>query len=522
MVTFNPHSGFWVNSATFGQFEKYLSSRYDLYSVKCDLNFKFRCTIKLAKSELGNFEYEKELCESCKFYSRFLEKEIRKSGGKTLKISEFSSEFNLTPEQLNIFSSYEIIIKYKKISLNFSQVEHMESEAISETSNVTFQSAISILKNVQPDVVFVYQPQYAVTRGFAHAAISLGIKCYYVAGNSAWHEMNRAIQIWDWQKFGLAGHSNSNDVGDFWQGLSLLRKFSYKQRLRKHKRNVFKSRSVFVYSTPKKGLTPRKILGYSENSQVLLAVMSSYDEQLAAISAGLRNSTASKVFKDQLDWLTWLIEWATNHPETTLVIRPHPRDFPNRRDSVLGEHAATFTDLFSSIPKNVAISWPWMGISLHDQLEDSKAITTGWSSAAFEASWHGIPTVNYDANLISYPKICVWAGETIDEYEMHLKLVLNADLRKPMKNKSRIFDYWFIFNQFHTSIRFRGTFRARISNLPFSPVRKVFFKLAIIFESQFSRIESKLNHLSKRDSKTLQRLIDYSLDNLSTSILKED
>ena len=67
-----------------------------------------------------------------------------------------------------------------------------------------------------------------------------------------------------------------------------------------------------------------------------------------------------------MDWIKFTVEWVSSRPDLFLIIRVHPREFPNKRESVTSEQAIALSKFFEHLPKNVAINWPSDSISLHD------------------------------------------------------------------------------------------------------------------------------------------------------------
>jgi hypothetical protein len=68
-------------------------------------------------------------------------------------------------------------------------------------------------------------------------------------------------------------------------------------------------------------------LGCPSGNKVVAALLSSYDELLAADLAGFGWSTHNGVFSSQIEWVKWLFAFARSRPDIHLVVRVHPREF---------------------------------------------------------------------------------------------------------------------------------------------------------------------------------------------------
>jgi hypothetical protein len=86
-----------------------------------------------------------------------------------------------------------------------------------------------------------------------------------------------------------------------------------------------------------------------------------------------------------------------------LIVRVHPREFPNRRDQVLSQHARLLEGVLQDVPANAAVNWPSDGLSLYDLADQTDVFLNSWSSVGKEMSLLGIPVVIYSDELIFYP-----------------------------------------------------------------------------------------------------------------------
>jgi hypothetical protein len=165
--------------------------------------------------------------------------------------------------------------------------------------------------------------------------------------------------------------------------------------------------------------------------KILLMTLSSYDEAYAAllIDGFPITKVFSDVFRTQAEWVKATTEWVATRPDLFLVIRVHPRDFPNKREALRSEQSYMLEKLLEEVPQNVYVNWPQEGVSLYELLEDTNIVLTGWSVTAMEALVLGIPVVTYDANLPSYPPDIHYTGRSESEYFANIDRALGDGWR---------------------------------------------------------------------------------------------
>jgi hypothetical protein len=180
---------------------------------------------------------------------------------------------------------------------------------------------------------------------------------------------------------------------------------------------LLRGRSVFAYSAGKsESFDLRRRFGIGAGRKVLVATMSSYDEEFAAEAAGARVYAGRQLFVTQADWILRLLALVAERPDLYLIIRVHPREFPNRREAVKSEHATLLEGMLSRLPANAAVNWPADGISLYDLAEEADVFLNSWSSVGKEMCMLGRPVVTYATEVIFYPPDLNYFGASVDEY----------------------------------------------------------------------------------------------------------
>jgi hypothetical protein len=171
-----------------------------------------------------------------------------------------------------------------------------------------------------------------------------------------------------------------------------------------HFAGLASGKSIFVYSRPKqqKGFDIRKHFGFGKEQKILLATLSSYDELYSSQIMGVMDADMD-MFKDQVDWLHEVISWVRERKDLILLIRVHPREFPNQRDPLHSNHARRLAAIFTDLPSNVKINWPTDNISLYDLATEVAVGLNAWSSVGKELAQLGIPVVIFCERILYYP-----------------------------------------------------------------------------------------------------------------------
>jgi hypothetical protein len=138
------------------------------------------------------------------------------------------------------------------------------------------------------------------------------------------------------------------------------------------------------------------------------------------------------------------------------VIRPHPREFPNKRDSAKSEHVKLWEDLFTNLPSNVYLDSPELKNSVFDHFSEIDCLVTGWSAVGLEGMFHGIPCVTFDDRLPPFPSSIHFSGSTAEEYYKNLLLGINMGRSEKIRADAH---KWAAYNWVSGSVRTSGQMR---------------------------------------------------------------
>jgi hypothetical protein len=111
-----------------------------------------------------------------------------------------------------------------------------------------------------------------------------------------------------------------------------------------------------------------------------------------------------------------LIEHVSRRPDLFLIVRVHPREFPNKREGVTSDHALVLESLLQRLPDNVAVNWPRDNVSVFELASEASVVLNAWSAAGKELGILGIPVVLYAPALVAYPPDLNYAATTKSTY----------------------------------------------------------------------------------------------------------
>lgn len=394
----------------------------------------------------------------------------------------FKGEESKTPvRDISIESIYEPMIKFKKSELEYSDKEMPYFEASSNAFNLALESGMKIIDKIHPDLVIIYSPQYAANSGFSKAAEVTRVPVMFMEGSSSPYNRYSAVRLWDWNKYGL-----SNPVATSEDYLTSRINF----RSLSHFRIIRKGLTHSSYSIKKRGESIRSRYQIHSKCRIILAIVSSSDEVFSASAINKINKKrlSTSVFANQIDWIENTIKYVSELIDTILIIRIHPRDFPNKRDSITSMFADIWEKKSRESHRNVIWNLPSENVSLYDLLDSASVVVTGWSSVALEALNQKIPVVTYDKELCGFPESLTRTGNSREMYFSNLEQALEES--HSWKLKVRVLKY-ISFRDFESTFRTGGIYYS-------SPLFSFFPYFGRIFSALCRNAPTKIqNYLNK-------------------------
>jgi len=516
ILVFSPFSGIWDHFLTDVQIAELIQSdsRFKIEFLTCDGVFPNDCTVRdyLNLGSMGKNEGIDINCSTCtantktshieaKYKSYSLKKIQSEVIGLDSKVNKektnFGPHFIYDGVPLGKIAIYELLLKWKKTNLEFSNEQLVEICNYVENTFRTYLIAQHFFSMIKPDKILIFNPQYSVPGAFASAAIKNGIQTFYLSNSGTISEMRTHIKIWDWEHFKLKNPALEN-----WKTSIGPISTESKRRLKKYFLQLHEASSPWVYSEKSEGRNSRQYFNIPLDNKIVLAVMNSTDEYFAAATCGLLppNMSQSKVFENQEMWISELIEWVKIRKDVSLIIRPHPREFPNKREDVRGEAVDKRSELFENLPANVFVDYPSIKFAIEDHFVETSVVTTGWSSVGLDWQMRGKVCVTYDQNLPMYPPDTHLTGSTQGAYFRNLDYALNLP---PSDTKiiQSIAEKWYEYSNFTGSAKL-------ISSVFESNPHKWFLKYTLInsfsyryFPEHRKRIEIKFKNIKSESHK---------------------
>ncbi|OGJ37760.1 MAG: hypothetical protein A2182_03095 [Candidatus Pacebacteria bacterium RIFOXYA1_FULL_38_18] len=390
---------------------------------------------------LNGYEIKSALNEKDKKKINSLLDKITKNNFKNFKINNI---------KIGKIALYESLLHHKKITPSFSDKEWKEYFLNIEDTLISFFACRKIIKKEKPDILLMYNTLYSVNRVWERYAHLKKIPTYFLHHGLNFSDIDNTV---------LIAKNNSiyylKSLRKIWLRLknypSSKKMLSY---VTDHFLELLKGEHSLVYSAPKskKRINVRKVFNIKENQKVLSATMSSYDELLAAEYVEAISKSKNVIFNDQVDWVKSLINYVKNKPNLFLIIRVHPREFPNKRDNLKSEHAGVLEKVLKKLPNNVKVNWPKDNLSIYDLAQETDVFLNAWSTVGVEMSLLGIPVVLYSKEFFPYPPDLNYLGKNKTDYFSKIELALKEGWSyEKIKKTFR----WLTIYYCRTIVRFR-------------------------------------------------------------------
>jgi hypothetical protein len=426
---------------------------------------------------------------------------------------------------LGRYAVYEMWLSNKLVSMDFDPDMWTLYQTQVRNTLLTYFAARRILAEQKPDAVVVYNDHYSVNHAFCAAAEKAGIPSYTVHGGhhmirrsetimmfSSNHTMENIFESAAWKAYQQQpiGHEEVELVGGHFDGL-------------------LQANSAFAYSSRFEGTGPAELrskLGISPDRRVLLAAMSSEDELIGVRLIDAIPSTINQVslFEDQFEWVDYLFHYAQENPDIHLVLRLHPRMFPNKREQVMSPVVSRIMALREGAPDNVTFNMPSDGVGLYDLMQVVDVLLNFRSSVGAELAALGIPAVvPANADFYTYPSDINRVGHTLPEFRRLIGEALAEGWS--LENSRRAFR-WYAFLFGRVAVDFSDAVRSRpVAIRPRKPgLRLRLYNRAVYVFLQFGplireRIALRNRRLAPRSREILLDVILNHRDSASDSPL---
>lgn len=348
-------------------------------------------------------------------------------------------------------AGYQHLINFKKFTPHFDESEFpVFLKELEHCLWVFFALKTYSSQNAAlPDVCFVYNSLYSVNAVFRHFYEQKGVRVVSLHAGANLHHSLDSLLLMEKSVF-----THISRLKDIWPEFASRR--LTKERtdwVIDHFKELAAGKSAFAYSAPaQKSTAPdiRKVWHIPAEKKICLAAMSSYDERFAAEFTGNLASSQDAIFVDQIEWIKAIKEFAASHKHIHFIIRLHPREFPNKRESVQSKHAELVIEALRNHPENLTINTPADDLSLYDIAREVDLALTSWSSVSKELMLLGIPVVLYTADSQWYPATLAKVGRSRSEYFELIEHKINEGWS--VKNSINVFK-WLAFETIDNTFR---------------------------------------------------------------------
>lgn len=422
---------------------------HDVYSVSCETEFIKHCAVMASRklNPASSVFAKKTVCRGCIGINQLLESSKNKANVHSIKASHLISNAfeaaldkfieSLSPTNwrtaeflgvpIALFASYEFIITKKLEDTNFAPADWDEFMRYVRPVGLTVIVAQSIKRDIDPNVVIVYDSLYGSNRVWVHLAREMGWNVYSIQNGHSEAGASMPLRMY---------HDDNQQIL-LTSSVECIRQMqnpiSFQSVLAGSRQQVAKLSAIDVmeYSAPYNGRQPnetRLLFGISSSIPVFLVLLSSNDERFAAKTLGIESvNRQPTVFTDQLDWLEYLCEIAVRRQDLQFIVRIHPRMFKNDRDAVQAKGGPRILELLEKAPANVKVNTPEMRVSLVDLFQISDVCLVGTSSTGLQAASLGLPVVIHNPELVfAYPTQLALVVEDRSDYEDTINVALES------------------------------------------------------------------------------------------------
>ena len=430
ILFFAPHAAIWVHAFPEALIAETLAqSGHTIVYVSCGAALQQVCNPMHAfgLDHLSPIEARREICRLCGQQKELLRREFGFAGydltdllepADQIRVTEmlrdlsFEQCTSLTMENVPVgkLALYETILNQKKTGMEFDGCEQSEYRAWLQGAVTTVIAGRRLFEREQPDCLVVYNSFYSVNNVMCRLASEHGIPHYFLHAGGNLSRRLQTLMVGRNEAYAYARR-----IVERWpQFRDRPCAPSVMREITEHFLVLFGGRNVFSYSSAASGepFDLRSRYGIGPDQKIMVATMSSNDERVAAKAIGALSDHPETLFPQQMDWVKRLIEFAAGRTDLFLLIRVHPRDFPNKREGVKSEQAKNLEALFRRLPSNVCVNWPNDHVSLYDLANETSVFLNAWSNTGKEMSLLGLPVVIYAPELIYYPSELNYVGTT--------------------------------------------------------------------------------------------------------------
>lgn len=442
-VCFSPNDAVWRWTLPQAQFLEALQQRGDeIIYVYCDREYSSFC-MSMASSGVrfsDGVDAKKVVCDKCVQQSEMVRTQLNFTGRPLrsfLKAEDLDYADRLSREGLievlydhvegdvsvGRLALYETIIQTKSISKDLSPEAESFYRSNFRNTLISVRASKAMLDELKPDVGISYHTAYAYNRAFQRVFEAGDTPVWFLNASFNVAELDTHLVVAksdpeflfrkmlnDWPRFQdmTCTEEDFASAADHLLALMGGGGFGYSNSMSREKAGVLEK------------------LGCPSGKKVVAALLSSYDELLAAELAGFGWTTHNEVFSSQVEWVKWLFAFARSRPDIHLIVRVHPREFAVNGKGGRSEHSHLLEAAFAHKPDNASINLPTDNIAIYDLLMEVDVALIAWSSAGMDAGMLGVPVVTYAGDVLLFPRQLAYDATSRDEYVRFVDQAIDA------------------------------------------------------------------------------------------------
>jgi len=441
------HAGIWSHSFPEELLLRSLSEEgHDVTAIRCDGRLEKKCvtmsgmgikisdTARLVDSACQKCRQRRTLLEfrspvrSLSLSECLLQTDIDSIDDSLRELTPYNwTEHEFLGHNVARAAAYEFVLEHKLNSQTIPDTLWTAFVGNVKSASIALCAAVRVMDSFHPDLVISYNALYSVNNVVNQEARRRGIKTWAI--HSGLSHVNRYERLCVYDSTTIPGFSYSTTEWSHYLKAPLDPDDSAVATT--HFMELLGGTSRFTYS---KGVSKtsasdvRARLNIPPNRKILLATLTSGDEIFAAELAGLKPPTNEKsLFESSNAWLKWLIQEMPRFPNCHLILRVHPREMPNKRDSAVSQNSSILHQFFDSLPSTVSVNWPNDDLSLYEIAQITDVCVNFTSSAGIEMMMLGIPTViPHNAFMAAYAPEISLRGRSRLELSAQISLALET------------------------------------------------------------------------------------------------
>jgi hypothetical protein len=312
-------------------------------------------------------------------------------------------------------AAYQHMLRFKKNSTSIEDSEWPVFQREVKNCLITYLALKNYSKSYNdPEIVLIYNTLYSVNATARRYFERRGATVYTMHAGPNMHYFYDTLSICKHDAF----HWNTSNMNLWPKFRDVPLSQSAISYVEDHFDALFKGKSIFAYAgaSDHSRTSAREYFNIKPGKKIVLAAMSSYDENFAGLHCGAFKFIHDEIFPSQIEWVKALIDFAKTRSDLVIIVRIHPRELPNKRENRQSEHSKALFKALTELPENVLVNVPDDQLTIHQVAAVSDLILTAWSSAAIELGLLGMPVLTYTAGWQGFPADLVAIGRTIPEY----------------------------------------------------------------------------------------------------------